>query len=224
MPLFTQLCVDGNGESEIVSLLACVSENCVSIGSMLDTFKHFNENWKKTRVILGDKDFADRSVYREKFPDADIQICLWHVKKTFNREITTGKRDITPTQRQLALEILEKLVYSRSESQYNEFYQELLELELDEVTKYYNDNWHDIKDEWTLYGKNQHNNYLNETNNRSESLNQKFKMIGSRHANLIRFFDNVFGTLTVLSSERDFRAVRMTMKSSRSALHPDLLQ
>ncbi len=78
---------------------------------MIDTFQEFNKSWLKTKVILGDKNFADRSIYKEKFPDAELQICLWHTLKTFKREISMMKRNITKTERESALEILEQLVY-----------------------------------------------------------------------------------------------------------------
>ncbi|KAG4066267.1 hypothetical protein HA402_000491 [Bradysia odoriphaga] len=184
MPLVTQLAVDGNGESEIISIYVCQSESRESIGSMIEAFQEFNPAWERTKVILGDKDFADRSICQEMFPHAELQICLFNVLRIFNREITAAKRNISAVQRVQALQILEKilekLVYARSHEDYNDFYQQLLDLGLDEVTKYFDNNWHNIREEWTLFGRNQHSNYLNDTNNRSESLNQKIKMISSR--------------------------------------------
>lgn len=223
MPLVTQLAVDGNGETEIISIFVCQSESRESIGSMIEAFQEFNPAWEKTRVILGDKDFADRSVYQEMFPNAVLQICSFHVLRIFNREITPAKRNISAVQRGQALEILEKLVYSRSQHDYDDFYQSLIDLGFVEVTKYFDNNWHNIKEEWTLFGRNQHSNYLNETNNRSESLNQKIKMISSRHANLSRFFENLFTTVSVTSSEKNIRAIRLTMKTTRERFDDPVL-
>lgn len=225
MPLFTQLCVDGNGETEIISLFVCVSESGLAIGSMIDVFKETNKSWSKTLVIVGDKDFADRMVYKEKFPDAELQICLWHVLIAFKREITPVKRNITKSQRDEVLEILELLVYSRSAEEYDNLYKKLMDLELDEVSQYFNVNWHNIRNEWTLYERNQHSNYLNTTNNRSESLNRNFKSISCRYANLAIFFENLLITISVLASEKNIRAVRSTMKRTRMVINdPCLLQ
>lgn len=116
-PLFIQLCIDGNGNSEIVSLYMCVSESREAVGSMIDSFKELNPSWIKTKVILGDKDFADRGVYSEKFRNAVMKICLFHILRTFRREITMYKREITSSQRDEALIILQRLVYSSSEEQ-----------------------------------------------------------------------------------------------------------
>lgn len=91
MPLFIQLSVDCNGNSEIVSIYVCVSESREGIGSMIDIFKELNPSWIRTKVILGDKDFVDRLVYLEKFVNAVLKICIFHVLRTFRREITTSK-------------------------------------------------------------------------------------------------------------------------------------
>lgn len=61
MPLFTQCVVDGNGETELVSLFICKSESREGIGAMLEVFKALNPKCTETAVIIGDKDFADRS-------------------------------------------------------------------------------------------------------------------------------------------------------------------
>ncbi len=95
MPLMTQMVVDGNGETEICSIFFTRSESCVSVGAMIDIFQSLNPRWGNTKVILGDKDFADRAIYATKFPNAVLQICLFHVLVAFNREITPAKRDIT---------------------------------------------------------------------------------------------------------------------------------
>lgn len=215
MPLILQLCVDGNGETEIASMFIGRSESRSSVGAMIDAFQDFNSAWTKTVVIIGDKDFADRDVYMEKYPDAVLQICLYHVFVAFNREITTAKRNINKQQREAALSILECLAYSSSENSYQTYYKELLDLNLEEVTKYYNENWHGIREEWTQYGRNKYSNYLNHTNNRSESINQKFKLISNRYANLLTFFENIVSTVTILASERNIRAVRSTMRVPR---------
>lgn len=223
MPLFTQMCVDGNGESEICSIYVTRSESYLNVGTMIDIFQSINPAWRKTKIILGDKDFADRGVYCEKYPDAVLQICLFHVLLAMNREITTAKRDITTNERKTVLELIQRIVYSESEDSYNSLYNELMDLNLEKVNKYFNDNWHNIRNEWTQFGKNVHANYMNATNNRTESINQKFKIVGSRHANLMSFFENIFTTVSVLSSERDIRAVKITMRVPRKRFADDSL-
>lgn len=153
LPLVLQLCVDGNGETEISSIFVAISESRLCVGAMVNIFQELNPAWKKTKVIIGDKDFADRAIYSEKFPDAALQICLYHVLVNFGREITTNEREA-------ALNVIQLLVYSTSEESYDSAYQELADLNLEDVMQYYNDNWHGIRDEWTLYGRNKFANYL----------------------------------------------------------------
>lgn len=215
MPLFIQSVVDGNGITEIVSLTVCKSESRVVVEFVLECFKKYNPNWDKVKCVIGDKDFADRVVYKEKFVGVVLQICLFHVLRTFNREITTVKRNITTAQRGNVLNILQSLCYSQSEDDYQKDYKKLCELNLEEVTEYYNTNWHHIRNEWCLFARNTYSNYLNDTNNRSESMNQKLKMVSNRHAGLLSFFENVSTSLSVLTSEKDIKAVRNDMRMQR---------
>ncbi len=62
---------------------------------------------------------------------------------------------------------------------------------------------------------NTYSNYLNDTNNRSESMNQKLKMVSNRHAGSLSFFENVSTSLAVLTSEKDITAVRNEMRTQR---------
>lgn len=222
LPLFIQCVIDGNGETEIGSLYICRSESREGIGAMLDVFKEFNANWSQTKVFIGDKDFADRSIYTEKFPGAVLQICLYHALLIFHREVTTVKREITADERLQALEVLQRIVYAPSSSAYDAIHQELCDLNLKNVTDYFNKYWHPIRDEWTLYGRNKYVYFLNTTNNRSERLNRTLKEIGNRYSNLLIFFQNL--STSVISSEKDIKAVRSTMRLTRKRFDDPVLQ
>lgn len=108
-----------------------------------------------------------------------------------------------------------KMAYSRSSAEYDKLYEELIAMKLPLVTEYFNLNWHHIKSEWTLHGKNEWNNYMNYTNNRLESLNQKLKIIGTHYASLLDFFDNIIQSYAVIYSEKDMKVVKQTMKLPR---------
>ena len=55
-------------------------------------------------------------------------------------------------------------------------------------------------------------NFLNNTNNRLESLNAKLKSVISRYSSLETFVDKFFLILRVLQSERDYQASLCTLK------------
>lgn len=224
IPLFILLVVDGNGESEIACLWFIKSESKECISPMIDAFKELNASWAKTKVIISDKDLSERVVFAEKFNGIPIQICLFHALRNFNREVTTAKRAITTTQREAVLDILVKMAYSRCSLEYDNLYIELCNLKFPEVIKYFDENWHPIRAEWTLHGKNEWNNYMNYTNNRLESLNQKIKIIGNHYASLLGFFENIIQSYSVISSEKDIKVVKSSMKVVRHRFDDENLQ
>ena len=70
---------DGNGETEIVALWMVAEEDEASIGVMAEIFKKHNPIWIKMTSIIADKNFVERDVLKEKFPDTEVLICLFHV-------------------------------------------------------------------------------------------------------------------------------------------------
>ena len=99
MPLYVLLVEDGNGDSQIVSLWLVASEDAITIRSMLLIFKKHNEGWSRTLTVMSDKDFCERNTFIQEFPQASLLICLYHVLRTFRREITSGKMGITHRRR-----------------------------------------------------------------------------------------------------------------------------
>ena len=64
-----------------------------------------------------------RELFLQKFPGICLQLWLFNVLRSFRREITCDKMGIRAGERDHALEILLKLAYSRSESDYNQHYE-----------------------------------------------------------------------------------------------------
>ena len=140
MPLYVLLVEDGNGESEVVAIWIVVNEDSSSIKKMVGLFKR---HWNKTVTVITDKDFVESDTFKDEFPQASLQICLFHVLRTFKREITSDKLCITQPERKLALEILQKMAYSSSEVHY--LYEQLKQTEMKYVLQYFDNNWHDIR-------------------------------------------------------------------------------
>lgn len=112
MPVFLQLVVDGNGESEIVSVYVVVSEDADTMFALVELFKKHNPAWEKTETVLTDKDFTERTVYSNAFPQAKLQLCLFHVLRSMKREISVEKMKIRLEQKNICLEIIQKIAYS----------------------------------------------------------------------------------------------------------------
>ncbi|XP_065320998.1 uncharacterized protein LOC135928456 [Gordionus sp. m RMFG-2023] len=118
MPLFILLVIDSHGQSQIAALWLVKGETYCCVKGCCDILKKHNDI-NKIKVIIGDKDLADRQALFESFPNANIQICIFHVMCSFRSEITTLKRNITGEDVVTVLTTLQKLVYARSESEYN---------------------------------------------------------------------------------------------------------
>ena len=152
---------------------------------------------------MTDKDLNSRAVFRQEFPTASLHICLFHVLRSFRRELTCEKLGLQSGERDHALELMTKLAYSRSESEYDDHYQSLLESGLESVIAYYNSNWHPIYREWMECLKVADFTPGENTNNRLESINAKVESICSKYVSLSKFFDHFFAVLTCLRNERD---------------------
>ena len=124
-----------------------VTEDAISIRQMAGIFKKHNRRWSDTVTILADKDFIERDAFKAEFPDASILICLFHVLRTFRREITTERLGITAAERSLVLEILQKMAYAKSADEYAELHQDLLGMNLKSFTEYFSTNWHPIREQ-----------------------------------------------------------------------------
>ena len=73
----------------------------------------------------------------------------------------------------MVLEIVQKMAYAATETEYSELYQELNQTKLNSVIEYFNANWHSIRKEWVNGLKNESVTFNNCTNYRVESINQK---------------------------------------------------
>lgn len=211
MPVFIQLIVDGNGESEVVSVFVVVSEDAETMSSLLEIFKKHNPAWVQTKTVLSDKDFMERAVYSKHFPNAHLQLCLFHVLRAIRREIHVEKMNIRLEQKNLCLELIQKIAYSNSEELYARNVEQLRETGIQPVVDYYLHSWHPIKEQWVI-GLKQSCHYGNNTNNRLESINQKLKQVITRFSNLRQFFEDLELVLRCFRQERDSRLANVLLK------------
>ena len=109
------MCVDGNGNSEIILLFLTWYKTEDAITHMVKTFKKHNPQWLSTKVMISDKNFNEGAIFKKEFPDAALHLCLFHTLRSFKSEITTENMGIRSEEQ-------DKLVYSQSESAYMENY------------------------------------------------------------------------------------------------------
>ena len=125
MPLYALMTADGYGESEVVAVFLTKHEDESSLSQMLAIFKTRNPAWEKVRVVVSDKDMAERTVFKSELPQIYLQICLFHVFRSFRREITTEKMNITSAQKQTILSHIQGLAYACTEDDFNNKYDEM---------------------------------------------------------------------------------------------------
>lgn len=218
IPLVIMLIVDGNGESQIAGLCLVRSENVRTFRQMFEIFKDENDKYVSIEVIMSDKSFANRNAFKASFPHAEHQLCVFHVLQIFNREITTKKRNIGTDEKNQALRIMQRMVYAQSEIEYTEHYRKLRALDCEQVTEYFDNNWHNIQEQWVGYHVNRHLNFENRTNNRLESLNQKIKAVVSKYANLATFFEDLITCITSFNIERDHVAADSVLRQTLTTI------
>ena len=192
LPLYIMLVEDGNGESEVAAAFLLTEETEELLLKVFEFFKEHNSAWEATRVIMTDKDLTERDTLMCSFPQAELLICLFHTFRSFRREISVDKMGISTGQRNMCLELLQRMAYSPTEDKYSELYSQLKSCAPSAVITYFNENWHPIKNQWTMGMKYSTGNFLNNTNNRLESLNAKLKSVICRYSSLEDFFDKFF--------------------------------
>lgn len=119
-PVFIIHVEDANGCTEVVCVAVLVQEDSESLMWLLAKFKELNPAWVHTTCIMSDKDLLERDVLRRSFPFSSLLICVFHTLRTFRREVSCAKLNIKPEERDLALELLQKMVHAKSEAMFDE--------------------------------------------------------------------------------------------------------
>ncbi|XP_050062429.1 uncharacterized protein LOC114120259 [Aphis gossypii] len=143
--------VESNGLSEIVGFCLLTSEDKENVSNMALTFKNYNPEWKKIKRIMADKDFTERNVFKEQFPDSQILIYIFYCLRSISRKLTCEKMKINSGDRIMVLEIIQSMVFAKNDTDYDEIHKKLEDTNMETVINYFNKNWHGIKTEWVVY-------------------------------------------------------------------------
>jgi len=226
MPVYVIMCVDGNGLSEIVAVFIVAEETAQVIESAVQIFKKHNSSWTDIKVVMSDKDFTERDAFVKCFPDATLNICLFHTLRSLSREVTCEKMGITNAERLRVLEILNALAHAKCQEDYDANLQVLKNTKIKSVVDYFLKSWHPIKDQWVPFLKDLHMNLGETTNNRLESTFSKIKSVCHKHASLLQFFSEFHAVLECLRNERNHTFVMALAKKPTEVknLHNDLQQ
>ena len=65
---YLMLVIDGNGQSEVVSLMLLADDSRSTVSAGVEAFQHHNPAWLKTQTVMTDNDFTERDVFATLFP------------------------------------------------------------------------------------------------------------------------------------------------------------
>ena len=112
--------------------------------------------------------------------------------------------DITSAECNRALEIIQRITYSKNEALYNENVKLLQDTKLDTAIDYFIENWDCIKEQWVTYCKDQTFNLGETINNRLESTFKYVKSVCSKYSRLMQFFTEFIYVLKTFRSQRNY--------------------
>ena len=198
----------------VVAAFLVQRETDCSIRKMIQIFKDKNPKWSEIKVAMTDKDMTERNVIKSEMPQVSLQICLFHVLRTFGREITGEKMGISSGEKSTILRQIQDIAYARNEATYLEKYQELCDITNDKqkVRQYYDSNWHSIREEWVEGLKSKQMNLGTRTNNRVESFFSNLKRSVSHRGTLQEFIERFMGVLKICRNERSHRLLSALTK------------
>ncbi|KAH0821101.1 hypothetical protein GEV33_001690 [Tenebrio molitor] len=117
---------DGNCQAEIICFCLLTTEDKDSFTWFLETFRANNPQTELTKYVMADKDLLE------------------------SREITCEKMGISQADRNKSLENFQKMVYAKTEGEFEQLHNLLNISAPKRVIEYFDKNWYPIKDEWSM--------------------------------------------------------------------------
>ncbi len=108
-------------------------------------FKSFQAS-DAIKVIFVDKDFTQKKVLEDLFPNSRILLCAFHVIKVFKTEI--AKENLSVNEKQALLASFKELLYSPTEDAFYQNESKFTNLCSDQMSNYYKENWGNIVQLW----------------------------------------------------------------------------
>ncbi|CAK9292467.1 unnamed protein product [Gordionus sp. m RMFG-2023] len=201
LPVFTLGVIDGEENTRIVAIWLVLSDSSTTVKNMCQIFKNYNNVFLKTLTIISDKNFTERAIYQDEFPNAKLEICIFHVLQIFKRQLTTIKYNLTIIQVKKMHVLFRRLIYAETPGIYWKYYYYLKNSKYQKVFLYFDTNWHGIREEFCLAWRNKSVNFDNFTNNRIEGTNRALKRIIKRNSSLHIFYKNLNEYLNCLEDK-----------------------
>ncbi len=168
--LYGFVVMDAWGKGQAVQYSFTNGHSSARVQEFCNFFKQRNPCWSRTRVVIVDKDFAEISVLSTEFPNAKVLLCIFHVIKCFNTQISNStKYNIPHTIRPILKGLLHMIVYAKDGNEYDQLRKQIKDNSSSEFDNYFTSNWDNCKDMWVKYERDKHTHLGNNTSNRIES-------------------------------------------------------
>ncbi|KAH8038618.1 hypothetical protein HPB51_002742 [Rhipicephalus microplus] len=143
-------------------------EDAATLRWFFEAFKSLNPKWDSSSAL---------------------HICSLHTLQAFRREVSVTKLGITKGEQETALDILQRMVYTKNEDEYQDLYALLKMSAARAVVEYFDANWQTLHDEWMMGMKWLCGNFFNATNNRAENMSSKLNQLVEHFSSLEMFVE-----------------------------------
>lgn len=200
LKLFVGQVIDGYGRGRVSCYCIIVREKAEYLKACLQIYVKVNTPYIQfATTVLIDKDFSELCAIVEILHWVLVNICKYHVKKTFREKCNKLPDTLDQTH---IKNILYKMVeYADTEAKYMTYYEELMSISDSDFMKYFDENWHRYANMWTPWGRVLSITYGVDTTNPTESHNGQIKTVVNRSSTLVELLRG----LMLLYRQRDFR-------------------
>ena len=113
-----------------------VSENAESLRWLLNAFKGNNVN-NQPRVIVADKNLNERHIPKKCFSSAFVLICLFHIVRSFKRELVDKRFSLKESQNITLKELFQNICYARNVKDYENTFKPFFQVAPVELRQYF---------------------------------------------------------------------------------------
>ncbi|XP_034233441.1 uncharacterized protein LOC117640701 isoform X2 [Thrips palmi] len=205
MPVSVFMTMDGHGDGRPVGYAFIANERSETIANVLQSFKTSigAECASKIKTVIIDKDYSEAKAIKNVLPDANIQLCDFHVSRTFK---TRAKKEDPKV-----LVLINSLRYCSSE-EFPGIVAELENIASEEFFDKFKKDWLNCKLAWCFRDKQKSLNLGNNTNNRLENHNSKIKMMLNQDNELHEAIQNL---IKMVKNKEDDVFFRNTVESAK---------
>ncbi|XP_052131253.1 uncharacterized protein LOC127751564 [Frankliniella occidentalis] len=173
MPVSVIEVMDGEGVGQVVAYIFLANElkETLTAGLMCFAKASGKETLLNTQCVVVDKDFSEIGAVKIVMPDAKIHLCSVHVERNLK---LAAKGDNT---KKKALDSFRGMVYAETDTEFSKHCTEFQAAASEKLYSYFEKNWLNCKEAWSLKDRALVMTLRNHTTNRVESHNQKLKMV-----------------------------------------------